>query len=117
VPLFDGLVLVLFQNGVDHAQPMAPAWAALSLVLAGSPAGPSSAASCARFRGRSQTLSQPRVDFDPLRIPLAVHVHRVPLSTCLRCFTIPAFSSTELTKRKIRRWSSFPPPRHAACAA
>jgi len=30
---------------------------------------------------------------------------------------IPAFLSTELTERKIRRWSSFPPPRHAACAA
>lgn len=67
----------------------APAWAASPLARAGSPAARRSATSCARSRGRSQTRSLPRVDFFPRQKLLVVHVHRVPPSTFLRCFTNP----------------------------
>src|SRR5208282_2211887 len=88
----------------------APAWAALLVVPAGSPAVPNTAASYARSRVRSQTPAPPhaRSCLPPTRP--AEHVHRSPRCTSLRCPTNLPLSTT-VRETKIRR-STFLPPHH-----
>src|ERR1019366_4708814 len=65
----------------------APAWAASLALSAGSPAESNSPPSSALSRAPVQTPALPTVDSCPPPEPLAVHAHRSPLGTSLRCPT------------------------------